>query len=162
LWYEPGHWYEIMERPGPRCRNRDLVAADSFRCSPAISIWSRHSRGHSQRRHDRRTANVRDQDIARIHRQATNVTRRWLSSGWHPALTERWQRRHHRLAAAIPGPEAVLTDVITHPEMLAVARLLITSQHTPGIRPPDIADRLGFPYPSRPHPLDPLQEHLSP
>jgi hypothetical protein len=29
----------------------------------------------------------------------------------------------------------------------------------PGIRPQDIADRLGFPYPSRPHPLDPLQKH---
>jgi hypothetical protein len=55
----------------------------------------------------------------------------------------------------------VLTDVITHPEMLAIARLLIISRRTPGIRPRDIADRLGFPYPSRPHPLDPLQEHLS-
>jgi hypothetical protein len=115
----------------------------------------------SQRRHDRRTANVRDQDIDLIHHQAANITSWWLSSGWHPALTERWQRRHRRLAAATPGPEAVLTDVITHPEMLAIARLLIISRHTPGIRPRDIADRLGFPYPSRPHPLDPLQEHLS-
>ena len=51
--------------------------------------------------------------------------------------------------------------MITHPEMLAVARLLITSQRTPGIRPQDIADRLGFPYPGRPHPLDPLRKHLS-
>jgi hypothetical protein len=55
----------------------------------------------------------------------------------------------------------VLADVITYPEILAVARLLIRSQRTPGIRPRDIADRLGFPYPSRPHPLDPLQNHLS-
>ena len=45
--------------------------------------------------------------------------------------------------------------MITHPEMLAVARLLIASQRTPGIRPREIAVRLGFPYPSRPHPLDP-------
>jgi hypothetical protein len=115
----------------------------------------------SQRRHDRRTANVPDQDIARAHRQAQDITSQWLTSGWHPALTERWQRRHHRLAAAIPGPQAVLADVITHPEMLAIARLLITSQRMPGIRPQDIADRLGFAYPSRPHPLDPLQKHLS-
>ena len=76
-------------------------------------------------------------------------------------MTERWQHRHHRLAAAVPRPEAVLADVITHPEMLAIARLLISSQRTPGIRSKDIADRLGFPYPIRPHLLDPLQKHLS-
>ena len=115
----------------------------------------------SQRRHDRRTANIPDQDIARAHRQARDITSQWLSSGWHPALTERWQHRHHRLAASAPGPEAVLTDVITHPEMLAVARLLMSSQRSPGIRPRDIAARLGFPYPGQPHPLDPLNKHLS-
>ncbi len=106
----------------------------------------------SQRRHDRRTANVAGQDIARIHHQARGITSQWLEAGWHPALTERWKRRHQRLAAAIPGPEAVPADVITHPEMLAVARLLISSQRPLGIRPGDIADHLGFRYPSRPHP----------
>ena len=115
----------------------------------------------SQRRHDRRTANVPDQDITRAHQQARDITGQWLTSGWHPALTERWHGRHRRLTATISGPEAVLTDVITHPEMLAVARLLIADQRTPGIRPREIAARLGFPYPSRPHPLDPLQNHLS-
>jgi hypothetical protein len=115
----------------------------------------------SQHRHDRHTAHVPDQDIARAHEQAREITGQWLTSAWHPALTERWQRRHHSLAAASPGLEAVLADVITHPEMLAVARLLITSQRTPGIRPQDIADRLGFPYPGLPHPLDPLRKHLS-
>lgn len=35
------------------------------------------------------------------------------------ALTERWQDRHRRLTAALPGSETVLADVITHPEMLA-------------------------------------------
>jgi hypothetical protein len=116
----------------------------------------------SQRRHDRRTAHIPDQDIARAHRQAQDITSQWLSSGWHPALTERWQHRHHRLAAAIPGLTAVLADVITHPEMLAIARLLISSQRTHGIWPQDIADRLSFPYPGRPHPLDPIQKHCSP
>jgi len=115
----------------------------------------------SQRRHDRRTANVPDQDMTRAHRQAQDITGQWLASGWHPALTERWHGRHRRLTAVLPGPETVLADVITHPEMLAVARLLIASQRTPGIRPREIAARLGFPYPSRPHPLDPLQNHLS-
>jgi hypothetical protein len=114
----------------------------------------------SQRRHDRRTANVPGQDIARIHRLARGITSQWLEAGWHPALTERWQHRHQRLALALPGPETVLTDVITHPEMLAVARLLISGQRSRGIRPPEIAARLGFPYPSQPHPLDPLQNHL--
>jgi hypothetical protein len=147
-----------------RARPRDYLCARHQQWLRGIrrpSLTALPEVAEAQRRHDRRTANVRDQDIALVHRQAQDITSRWLSSGWHPALTERWQRRHRRLAAAIPGPEAVLTDVITHPEMLAIARLLITSQHTPGIRPRDIADRLGFPYPGRPHPLDPLQEHLS-
>lgn len=115
----------------------------------------------SQRRHDRRTANVPDQDIARVHRLARDITGQWLEAGWHPALTERWQGRHRRLAATIPRLEAVLADVITHPEMLAAARLLISDQRAPGIEPREISDRLGFPYPGRPHPLDPLQSHLS-
>jgi hypothetical protein len=115
----------------------------------------------SQRRHDRRTANLPDQDIARAHEQAKDITGQWLASGWHPALTERWQYRHQRLAAAARGPEAVLADVITHPEMLAVAALLISIQRTPGTPSRDIGSRLGFPYPSRPHPLDPLQNHLA-
>jgi hypothetical protein len=115
----------------------------------------------SQRRHDRRTAPVPDQDIARAHEQARDITTQWLEAGWHPALTERWQNRHHRLSAAIHRPEAVLADVITHPEMLAVAGLLISSQRTPGTPSRDIASRLGFPYPSRPHPLDPLQKRLA-
>jgi len=115
----------------------------------------------SQRRHDRRNANVPDQDIARAHRQAQDITRQWLEAGWHPALTERWHDRHRRLAATVPGPEAVLADVITHPEMLAVARLLILRRRAPGIQPREIAARLGIPNPSIPHPLDPLQNHLS-
>ena len=106
-------------------------------------------------------ANVPDQDITCAHQQARDITGQWLASGWHPALTERWQDRHRRLAAVLPGPEAVLTDVITHPEMLSVARLLISSHRSPGIRPWEIAARLGFPYPTGPHPLDPLQNHLS-
>ena len=104
----------------------------------------------SQRRHDRRTGNIPDKDIARAHRQAQDITGQWLATGWHPALTERWQGRHRRLTAARRGPGAVLADVITHPEMLAVARLLIASQPAPGIQPREIAACLGFPYPSRP------------
>jgi hypothetical protein len=82
------------------------------------------------------------------------------SSSPDPALTERWHDRHRRLSAVLPGPEAVLADVITHPEMLAVACLLIASQRPPGIQPGKIAARLGFPCPSRPHPLHPLQHRL--
>jgi len=114
----------------------------------------------SQRRHDRRTRNIPGEDIARAHQQARSVTGQWLTAGWHPALTGRWHDRHRRLAAALPGHEAVPADVITHPEMLAIACLLISRQHAPGIRPRGIADRLGFPYPSHPHPLDPLRSYL--
>jgi hypothetical protein len=115
----------------------------------------------SQRRHDRRTAKVPGQDVARAHRQAQDITGQWLEADWHPVLTERWHDRHRRLAATIPGPGAVLANVITHPEMLAVAHLLILCQRTPGVRPQEIAARLGFPYPTIPHPLDPLRNHLS-
>lgn len=115
----------------------------------------------SQRRHDRRTASIPGQDIALAHEQARNITSQWLAAGWHPALTERWQHRHHRLAAAIPGPKAGFADAITHPEMLAVARLLILSRRSPGRPPREIADRLGFSYPSSPHPLEPLHNHLA-
>jgi len=115
----------------------------------------------SQRRHDRRTANVPDQDIARAHRQARDITGQWLTAGWHPALTGRWQDRHHRLAAELPGPETMLADVITHPEMLAIARLLLASRYAPRPGLGQITASLGFEYPSRPHPRDPLQLHLA-
>lgn len=157
---------------------KNVTAMVIVRASPRDYLCVRHQRwlrgihrlslaalpevAESQRRHDRRTANVPDDDIGRAHRQARDITGQWLASGWHPALTERWHDRHRRLAAAIPKLEAVLADVISHPEMLAVARLLIGSQRTPGIRPREIAARLGFPYPSTPHPLDPLQSHLPP
>lgn len=55
----------------------------------------------------------------------------------HPALTERWHDRHRRLTAAHPGLQEILTDVITHPEMLAIACLLLGSQHVP-VRPGQI------------------------
>jgi hypothetical protein len=64
-------------------------------------------------------------------------------------------RRQH------PGPQAVLAEVITHREMLAIARLLLDARHAPGIRPGQITASLGFPYSSRPHPRDPLQRYLS-
>jgi hypothetical protein len=115
----------------------------------------------SQLRHDRSTRGVPDADIARAHQQASDITAQWLKTRWHPALTDRWHERNRRLGTTIPGSQILHADVITHPEMLAVARLLISSQRTPGTRPRDIAGRLGFPYPSRPHPLDPLQNHLS-
>jgi len=114
----------------------------------------------SQRRHDRHTANIPDEDIARAHRQARDITGQWLATGWHPALTERWQHRHRRLTAALPGPEPVLADVITHPEMLAIARLLLARRCAPRPGPGQIGASLGFDYPSRPHPCDPLQLHL--
>jgi hypothetical protein len=50
--------------------------------------------------------------------------------------------------------------VITHPEMLAVARLLIESHRNPGIRPASVSGRLGFPCPDQPHLLDPLRDFL--
>jgi hypothetical protein len=113
----------------------------------------------SQRRHDRRTRSIPDNDIARAHQQARNITAQWLESGLHPELTSRWRERTSQLAAMNPGPRTRLDDVITHPEMLAVACLLITAQHSPASARADLAGCLGFPY--RPHPLDPLQASLA-
>jgi len=147
-----------------RSRPRDYLCVRHHRWLRGIhrpSLAALPEIAESQRRHDRRTASVPDQDIARIHRLARDITGQWLEAGWHPALTERWQRRHRRLAAAASGLEAVLAGVITHPEMLAVARLLISGQSASGIQPREISDRLGFPYPRRPHPLDPLQSNQS-
>jgi hypothetical protein len=154
---------------------KNVTAMVIIRASPRDYLCIRHQRwlrgihrpslaalpevAEAQRRHDRRTANIHGQDIALAHQQAQDITRQWLEASWHPALTERWHDRHRRLAAA--GTEVVLCDVITHPEMLAVARLLITNRHSARIQPREIATRLGFPYPSTPHPLDPLQNHLS-
>ncbi len=106
----------------------------------------------SQRRHDRRTAKVPGQDVARAHRQARDITGQWLTAGWHPALTGRWQDRHRRLSAALPGPASVLGDVITHPEMLAIVRLLLAGRYAPRLGPGQITASLGFGYPTRPHP----------
>ena len=115
----------------------------------------------SQRRHDEHTRNIPGGDVARAHEQARGIISQWLAAGWHPALTQRWQDRHRRLTAAHPGPPEVLADVTTHPEMLAIARLLLASQRAPGTRPGQISASLGFGYPSRPHPRDPLQLRLS-
>jgi trans-aconitate methyltransferase len=51
--------------------------------------------------------------------------------------------------------------VITHPEMLAIARLLLASRYPPRPGPGQVTASLGFEYPSRPHPRDPLQLHLA-
>jgi hypothetical protein len=109
-----------------------------------------------------------DDDLARAHQRAWDVIAQWLAGELHPTLTQRWQDRHRRLSAGHPGPHAVLTDVITHPEMLAIARLLLDSQHSPGIHPGQISARLGFPSPAVPtlvtpasaiYPGDPAGRH---
>jgi len=51
---------------------------------------------------------------------------RWVRSRWPPG-----RGRNPYLAPAVIGErQLVLTDVTTHPEMLAIARLLISSQRT--------------------------------
>jgi len=167
--------------PMHACRHcaaaKNITGMVIIRAGPGDYLCTRHHqwlRGHrrpslavlpelaaSQRRHDRRTRNVPDADIARAHQQARDVTAQWLESGWHPVLTDRWHERNRRLATASPRPETLHADVITHPEMLAVARMLIRARQSPGATPRDIADRLDFPYPRRPHPLEPLQARLS-
>jgi hypothetical protein len=113
----------------------------------------------SQRRHDKHTRHVPDPEIARAHQQARAIVAQWLEADWHPALTGRWHERNQQLAATAAG--TLHADVVTHPEMLAVARLLIATRQGQRVGPIDIAGRLDFPYPGRPHQLEPLYACLS-
>lgn len=99
----------------------------------------------SQRRHYMRTGNIPDTEITLAHQQARRIT-------------GRWHERNQQLNAAVPGPRTLHTDVITHPEMLAVARLLIEARRNPRGRPGGHSRTPRLPLP---HPLDPIRRWLS-
>jgi hypothetical protein len=153
-------------RACPHCTARNVTGMVILQAGPRDYLCTRHHQwlrgiyrprlaalpkiADSQRSHDRRTSSIPDDALGQAHQRARGITSQWLEDGWHPALTERWHDRHRHLAATISGPEAVLPDVITHPEMLTVAHLLITSKRSTDIRPREVSDRLGFTYPAVP------------
>jgi hypothetical protein len=61
---------------------------------------------------------------------------------------------------ATPAAGPLHADVVTHSEMLAVARLLITARQGQGIKPAGIAGRLDFRHPGCPYQLEPLHACL--
>ena len=113
----------------------------------------------SQRSHNRRVKDHNPADIARARRQARDIIQAWLTWHWHPPLTRRWQERLRLLGASQASPSGELIDVVTHPEMLAVARLALTGGSRHGL-PLRASTLLRFPYPAQPR--DPLFGHLSP
>jgi hypothetical protein len=113
----------------------------------------------SQRSHNQRVKGRNPADIARAHRQAHDIIEAWLTGRWHPTLTRRWQERMRLLDTSQVSPSGELLDVATHPEMLAVARLVLTGpdRRALSLRAGTL---LRFRYPA--HPRDPLFGHLSP
>lgn len=79
----------------------------------------------AQLRHDRKVRKVPASDVAAAHQQARDVIEGWLTLSWHPELTARWQQRLRMIGADDARYPSTWLDVVTHPELLAVARLLL-------------------------------------
>lgn len=113
----------------------------------------------AQRRHNRRVRTLLPAAIAQAHQQARDIIDEWLTEPWQPALIEHWQQRLpvlHAAGARHPSPQL---NVVTHPELLAVADLLLTAANRHLNLENEAAARLGIPY--RPHPGDPLTHLLT-
>jgi hypothetical protein len=113
----------------------------------------------AQRRHNRQVRTFAPGTVAHAHRQAHDVIDGWLAECWHPALTSRWQHRlqlMHAEGARHPSPQI---SIITHPELLSVAGLLLASSRRHLDLGKEATARLGFPC--RPCPRDPLARQLT-
>ena len=103
----------------------------------------------SQRRHDRRTRNPGPRDRTRPPAGRGNY-RPVAGSRMAPNAHQPLARAEPPTGRHDPRTRDLHADVVTHPEMLAVARLLILSQRARDVPPREIATRLGFPYPAAP------------
>jgi len=113
----------------------------------------------AQRRHNRRVRTLLPAAVAHAHQRARDIIGEWLTEPWQPVLIERWQRRLpllHAAGARHPSPQL---NVVTHPELLAVADLLLTAAHRHLNLENEAATRLGLP--GRPQPGDPLTRRLT-
>jgi len=108
----------------------------------------------AQRRHDQHVRKLPASDIADAHQQARDIIDEWITRSWHPALTSQWQHRLRLISARDVWHPSPWLNAATHPELLAVASLLLTALQRDIDTEREAPSRLGFPY--QPCPGEPL------
>lgn len=112
----------------------------------------------AQRRHDQHVRKLPASDIADAHQRARAIIEEWATWSWHPDLTSRWQHRLRLIGAGNARHPSPWLDAVTHPELLAVASLLLAARHRDVDAEHEGEARLNFPY--RPLPGEPLAHFL--
>jgi hypothetical protein len=112
----------------------------------------------AQRRHDQHVRKLLASDIADAHQQARNVIEEWATRSWHPDLIRQWQHRLRLIGAGDARHPSPWLDAATHPELLAVATLLLIARHRDADAGHEAQARLNFPY--RPLPGGALAQSL--
>jgi hypothetical protein len=100
----------------------------------------------AQRRHDQHVRKLPASDIADAHRQARDIIEEWATRSWHHDLTSRWQHRLRLIGADDARHPSPWLDAVTHPELLAVASLLLAARHHDVDAEHEPQARLSFPY----------------
>jgi hypothetical protein len=145
---------------------RNITGMVIVRARPHDYLCTRHSLWHdgirdidlrplpqvtdAQRRHNQRVRNLTAADIADAHQQAHSVIDKWIAWSWHPALITQWQHRLRLINAGRARHPSPWLNAVTHPELLAVAALLLTARHHDIDAEHGIPARLGFPYQASP------------
>ena len=114
---------------------------------------------NAQRRHDQDVRTLPADAVARAHRQALHIIDEWIIRSSQPALTAQWQHRLRLLNAGDARHPSPHLNAATHPELLAVASLLLAGRHRDIDAEREAPSRLGFPY--QPTANDPLAMSLA-
>lgn len=108
----------------------------------------------AQRRHNQHVKTLPASDVARAHQQARDIIDEWITWSWQPALIGQWQHRLRLIGAAHARHPSPWLNAVTHPELLAVASLLLAARQRDIDAEREAPSRLGFPY--QPCPGEPL------
>jgi hypothetical protein len=104
----------------------------------------------AQRRHDQHVRKLPAGDVENAHQQARGIIEEWITRSWHPDLTGQWQHRLRLIGAGDARHPSPWLNAVAHPELLAVASLLLAARHRDIDTEHEAAGRLGFPYQSLP------------
>jgi hypothetical protein len=165
-----------IRRACPRCTAaRNIIGMVIVSARPHDYLCTRHRLWHegildidlrllpqvtdAQRRHDQRVRSLPASDVADAHKQARSIIGEWTAWSWHPALISQWQQRLRLIDADDVRHLSPWLNVVTHPEFLAVAALLLTARHRDIDVEHEMASRLGFTYQARPG--EPLTQALA-
>jgi TniQ len=113
----------------------------------------------AQCRHNHHVRTLPAAHVANAHQQAHGIIDEWITWSWHPALTGQWQYRLRLIGAADARHPSPWLNAVTHPELLAVASLLLSARHRDINAEREAPSRLGFPYQA--HPGEPLTLSLA-